>query len=252
MQVFELGFVFIISYLIASLSFARIITKVWTGKDVTQFEIPVEGESETYKVISIGANSVSSQLGAKAGMLVSILDILKVSIPILLAKFCFPSQSWAPIAAGIAGMMGHIWPIYYKFHGGSGYSAIMGGLLIFDPLAIIITPLVGLFLGMIVFRNMIVAELSWLWLLIPWFWIRNFGKSELIVYAIAINVLFSLAMIPEIKLGMKYKKEGKIDAYMLGSLSSHPMGRGFLKMARALGVIKDDSDKENATDKQEQ
>ena len=53
------------------------------------------------------------------------------------------------------------------------------------------------------------------------------------------NILFILAMIPEIKTGIKYKKEGKVEEYGRGSLASNPMGRGYLKMANALGFMKD-------------
>jgi len=239
MNILLFAAILIISYLLGSISFARIVTRVWSGKNVTDFEIPVEGSEDHYKVISIGANSVSSQLGAKAGMLVSVLDILKVFIAVFLAKFFIPYNSWAPIIAAIGGMSGHLWPIYYKFHGGSGYSAIIGGLLVFDPLAILLTPLIGLFFGMIVFRNLIVATISWIWLLIPWLWLRKPENPELIVYAVAVNVLFILAMIPEIKTGIKFKKEGKTEEYGRGTLASHPMGRGFLKMANALGFMKD-------------
>lgn len=233
------------TYLFGSISFARIVTRIWSGKDVTEFEIPVEGEEERYKVLSIGANSVSSELGAGAGMVVSLLDILKVGIPVILVRYLFPSEDWAPVIAAISGMTGHIWPIYYRFHGGSGYSAIMGGLLVLDPLAILVTPIVGLALGMLVFRNMIVATVSWMWLLIPWFWLRDAGNLPKIIYAVAVNILFILAMIPDIKTGLKYKKEGKVDAYGRGSLSSHPMGRGYMKMAKALGFMQDDADQDD-------
>ena len=77
----------VLVYLIGSISFARLVTRFLApGKDVTDFEIPVEGTEDRYKVLSIGANSVSSVLGPKAGMLVSVLDILKIFIPTLLFK----------------------------------------------------------------------------------------------------------------------------------------------------------------------
>jgi hypothetical protein len=39
-------------------------------------------------------------------------------------------------------------------------------------------------------------------------------------------------MVPEIKMVRKYAKEGKYLEYGLGSLSSNPMGRGMLKIAK--------------------
>jgi len=227
----------IVSYLFGSPSFARIITYIWTsGKDITDHEIPVDGTNESYKVISIGANSVSSLLGARAGMVVSIFDILKVFLPTLFFKLSYPEQPGLYLIAATFGMIGHIWPIYYRFHGGSGFTAIMGGLFVIDPSAIFITSIVGLFLGMVVFRNMVVATLSWIWLLIPWLWWRTNGSWEYIVYGVAVNILFILAMIPEIQNVMAYKEKGKTFEYAMGNLKSNPMGRGMLKIAKFFKV----------------
>ena len=236
--------ILIASYLIGSISFARLVTKIWAGKDVTQFEIPVEGTDDRYKVLSIGANSVSSVLGAKAGMTVSLLDILKIFLPTLLCKLYFPEIPLYTLTAALGGLIGHVWPLYYKFHGGSGFSAIMGGLLVIDPLAVIATPVAGIILGLLIFRNLIVTSLAWIWLLIPWFWWRTSGDPTYLIYSVVINVIFILAMIPEINVGYKYKREGKTMEYGIGSLSSNPMGRGMLKMARSLGFMKEGMNKE--------
>jgi acyl phosphate:glycerol-3-phosphate acyltransferase len=227
----------IIAYLIGSISFARLVTRWWaSGKDITAHEIMVDGTQERYKVLSIGANSASSVLGARGGMVVSLLDILKVFLPTLFFKLYFPDQPACWLAAAAAGMAGHIWPVFYRFHGGSGFSAIMGGLLAIDWLAVLVTPVAGLLLGMVVFRNMIVASLSWIWLLIPWLWWRTGGDLAHILYALAVNILFLLAMVPEYRTAMKYKKEGKYIEYGLGNLKSNPMGRGMLKIARFFRV----------------
>jgi glycerol-3-phosphate acyltransferase PlsY len=202
---------FVISYLIGSISFARLVTKWWAGKDVTEFEIPVEGTEDRYKVLSIGGNSVSSVLGPKAGMTAGILDILKVILPTLAVKLIYPEQPEYTLIAALGGLIGHIWPIYYRFHGGSGFSAILGGLFVIDWVAALISPVAGLILG-------------------------TGGDTAHILYAVAVNILFLLAMIPDIQKAMQYKKEGKYIEYGMGSLKSHPMGRGMLKMAKFFGV----------------
>lgn len=227
------------SYLIGSISFARLITRVIAGRDVTSFEIPVHGSEERYKVLSIGANSVSSVLGPTAGMTVALLDISKVLVPTLFCRLYFKGQPEFMLIAAIAGMIGHVWPIYYRFHGGSGFSAILGGLLVIDPLAILVSNLTGFALGMLVFRNLIVASLGWIWLLIPWFWWRSSGDLRFILYSLGLNIVFILAMVPEIKVGLRYKREGRELEYGIGNLSSNPMGRGMLKMARAVGFMKE-------------
>ena len=226
----------LISYLVGSLSFARLIVKIWTGKDVTEFKVAVEGTDDKYKALSIGGNTVSTVLGAKGGMTVGMLDILKVILPTLVFKLLYPEQPAYMLIAAVGGLIGHIWPVYYRFHGGAGFSAIMGGLLVIDWLAAVVSPIAGLILGMVILRNIIAANLAWLWLLIPWFWWRSGGDPAYILYAAAVNVLFLLAMIPEYKTAMKYKKEGKMIEYGLGNLKSNPMGRGMLKMAKFFNV----------------
>ncbi|NWG34141.1 MAG: glycerol-3-phosphate acyltransferase [Chloroflexi bacterium] len=226
----------LISYLLGSISFARLIVKLWTGKDVAEFEVAVDGTGETYKAVSIGGNTVSTVLGAKGGLTVGVLDILKVTLPTLTFKLLYPEQPVYMLIAAVGGLVGHIWPIYYRFHGGAGFSAIMGGLLVIDWLAVLATPIAGLLLGMVVFRNMIVASLSWIWLLVPWLWWRTGGDPAHLFYAVMVNVLFLLAMRPEYKIAMKYKKEGKMLEYGLGNLKSNPMGRGMLKMAKFFKV----------------
>lgn len=220
-----------VAYLLGSLSFARLVTRWATGgQDVTQTEVPVVGSDERYPVPSIGGNAVSITLGARGGLTVGGLDIAKVLIPTLLCRLWFPAQPGYMLLAALAGLAGHIWPIYHRFHGGSGFTAILAGLLVIDWPAAFLLPVAGLLLGLLVFRNLIVASLSWIWLLIPWLWFRTYDLTHL-AYAVAVNVLFLLAMVPEARLAMKYQREGKLAGYGLGNLQATPMGRSLLKMA---------------------
>jgi len=131
-------------------------------------------------------------------MIVGLLDILKIVLPTFALKILFPEQPAYAMLAAVGGLMGHIWPVYYHFHGGSGFSAILGGLLVINWPAAIILPIAGLLLGMVVFRNMVVASLSWIWLIIPWFWWRTDGDPAYMLYAVAVNIIFLLAMIPDV------------------------------------------------------
>lgn len=226
------GFLIVLTaYALGSISFARLVTALLTrGQDVTRLEIPVANSSERHRVVSIGANSASMALGARGGMLVSLLDILKVLVPTLVCRLLFPAQPSYPLLAAVAGLVGHVWPIYYRFHGGSGFTAILAGLLVIDWPAALIAPVAGLVLGIVVFRNLVVASLSWIWLLIPWFWLRTQDPAH-VAYAVAINILFILAMLPEARLAQKYRREGRLPEFGLGTLQSTPMGRGMLKIA---------------------
>jgi acyl phosphate:glycerol-3-phosphate acyltransferase len=235
MNLIYLGLTGLVGYLIGSVSFARLVTKLRTGQDVTKFEIPVQGTEEHYKILAVSANSVSSVLGARAGMFVSLLDMLKIVIPALFCRFYFADQPWYMLVVTAAGISGHIWPVYHRFHGGTGYSPLIGGLLVIDPLAAIVCPVAGIVLGIVILRNIIVATVSWIWLLIPWLWWRHPDNAYL-YFAIVVNIMIMLAFVPEIRNVKKYSREGKMEQYGLGSLNSNPMGRGFIKIARAFKV----------------
>ena len=231
----------ILSYLIGSISFARIVYRIWTGERVKDFKVAEDGGDDSVELIHFGANSVSSKLGAKGGFVVSVMDIIKIGLPVLIVNRMFPNQDWLPVITALFGMAGHIWPLYFKFRGGGGFSAVMGAMLVFDPLALLVTPIAGLVLGMLIVRNIAVATLSWMWLLIPWFLIRKPGNFPFIIYPIAANILFTLAMVPEIKIQMEQAKMGKKDEYGMQELSATPMGRGYLKMARKLGFVQEET-----------
>jgi glycerol-3-phosphate acyltransferase PlsY len=226
----------LVAYLIGSISFARVITRIVSPQvSLDKMEIPLQNSAETFRFQSIGANTVSSKLGPKVGMLVAILDILKAFVPVLVCRLAFPEQPAYMLIAGLASMAGHNWPVYYKFEGGSGFSPLLGSLLAIDPLAVIVVPVLGILLGMVVLRNIIFAFLGWLVLLIPWMWFRT-EHLYFVLYAVGANLLFGLAMIPEYKLMQKYKREGKYLDYGMSSISATPMGRGMLKLAERFKV----------------
>lgn len=220
----------IVNYLLGGISFSRIISKrASPDLHLSDAEIDFVDSEEKMQIGHIGANVVAQEIGAKWGIMVGMLDILKVAIPSFAIKMLFPELPYYMLLAGIAGMAGHNWPIYYRFEGGMGFSPAMGSLLVVDWLAIFMLPITGTLIGLIL-RNMVVASLSWLWLLIPWMWFRTFDWGYL-VYAVALNLLFLLAMIPEIKRAVNYWKEGKLQEYGESMLMSNPMGRGMIKMA---------------------
>ncbi|MHB1417005.1 MAG: glycerol-3-phosphate acyltransferase [Chloroflexota bacterium] len=229
----------VITYLLACMSFARLVTRLFApSRDVSQFEIPLPGTDESYKAIYMGGNTVTLNLGGRAGGLVSMLDVGKVFVPTLACRLLFPEQPSYMLIAATAGMAGHIWPIFHRFRGGGGFSPALGGLLVVDWPAAIATPVIGLLLGVLL-RNLLVASLSWFWLLIPWMWFRTQDPAYL-AYAVAINALFALAMTREIRVALKLRRDGKYAAYLKSTRESTPMVRGILKLAARLGMPMED------------
>jgi len=239
MDVWMVFIVAVISYLLGSISFTRIVSHIVDREtDITQVTTPASSSSASgHQLNSVSATTASIKLGTRVGCLIGFLDMLKAFLPALLARLLV--GPYYGLIAAIASMAGHNWPIYYRFKGGRGMSTYLGGLLAIDPLGAVVTNVLGLFLGMIILRDVVVAYLSGIVFLIPWMAIFS-GDIWFVLYALAINVLFTVSMIPDIKQiiaarrSPEYKKAGS-DERMTNALEFMPMGRGMLRMMTFFG-----------------
>lgn len=77
--------------------------------------------------------------------------------------------------------------------------------------------------------------MSGAWLMIPWLWFRTHDPIY-VGYAVIVNMILILALLPDIRHGIKNRKEGKLD--MQASLQKIPMGREMLKIMDRLRLSK--------------
>ena len=75
---------------------------------------------------NLGASNAVVLLGWKAGVLTAVHDIGKASLAVLLARWLFPELEYAGAAAGVACVLGHIFPFYLRFRGGKGFASYFG------------------------------------------------------------------------------------------------------------------------------
>lgn len=75
---------------------------------------------------NLGASNATVLLGWRAGVLVGIHDIGKAVLAVLLARLLFPELPHIGEIAGVACVMGHIFPFYLKFRGGKGFASYIG------------------------------------------------------------------------------------------------------------------------------
>ena len=224
-------------YLVGSISSGRTIWKlVAPDKPIPkQTSFKLEGSDKELVSELMSASSVSYHLGAKYGFLTYLLDVLKVTLSVLAVKALFPAEHFFLITAA-AGVVGHIWPVYYGFKGGRGISAIFGGMFVIDWIGVFATSLGGMIFGLVIVRDMLVAYLAGVWFLIPWLWFRT-HEIPYLLYAVAVNIVLNVATIPEIKKWIKISREGKwSETSEVMQLTG--MGRGILKMATKLGLAK--------------
>lgn len=81
---------------------------------------------------NLGASNTTILLGWRMGILVALHDIFKGAAAVLLAKWLLPDLTYAPVVAGCACVMGHMYPFYLKGKGGKGFASYMGMLLALD------------------------------------------------------------------------------------------------------------------------
>lgn len=234
MQLVELSTVAVISYLLGAISFARLIPRlIDPNADISDVSLPVQGSDERMPMLAMGANTASIKYGPKVGCSIGLLDILKVFLPTLLVRLLYPDTSYYLVAA-IAGFVGHCWPIYYRFRGGRGISAFYGALFAIDPIGALVVASAGMFIGMVLLKDLLIAYTGGVGLTIFWFAMTR-GIEVHVLYAVILNILFVVAMIPEIKMVRDLRKKyGKGD--MRRSMSTFPMGQSMLKLMDKLRI----------------
>ena len=112
------------AYLIGSIPFALLLARRWGAIDLRRV-----GSG------NLGAANVMRTSGVAAGIVVVILDITKGAASVMLATR-LSGNAAAPAAAGLAAILGHIYPIWLKFRGGKGVATACGVFSVLTPLAI--------------------------------------------------------------------------------------------------------------------
>ena len=92
---------------------------------------------------NLGASNATVLLGWRAGIAVALHDIGKSALAVILARLLFPGLPHISAVAGVASVLGHIFPFYLKFKGGKGFASYIGMTLALNwKLALVIAVLV--------------------------------------------------------------------------------------------------------------
>jgi acyl phosphate:glycerol-3-phosphate acyltransferase len=128
----QLVLIGMIGYLWGSIPAGYWMGKLIRGKD---FDIRAYGSHK------IGATNVLRTLGRVPALIVLVFDMLKGFGPTLIATLVpfFYGAGWGPTVAGLAALIGHIYPIFIGFKGGRGVLTGAGALLVISPLTFLIS-----------------------------------------------------------------------------------------------------------------
>ena len=100
------------SYLLGSIPFGLILTKIFLNKDIRNI-----GSG------NIGATNVLRSGNKLIGYSTLLLDILKAILPVLYVKFYYPDFIYI---SSLSVFLGHVFPIWLKFNGGKGVATYVG------------------------------------------------------------------------------------------------------------------------------
>ena len=109
MDIFLIG---IISYLMGSIPFGFILTKIFLKKDIREI-----GSG------NIGATNALRTGNKALGYSTLILDILKAILPVIYVKIFYEDFLYV---ASLCAFLGHVFPIWLKFKGGKGVATYVG------------------------------------------------------------------------------------------------------------------------------
>src|SRR6266536_1593501 len=128
----QLVLIGMIGYLWGSIPAGYWMGKLIKGKD---FDIRAYGSHK------IGATNVLRTLGRVPALIVLIFDLFKGIGPTLIATLVpvFYGAGWGPTVAGLAALIGHIYPVFIGFKGGRGVLTGAGALLVISPLTFFIS-----------------------------------------------------------------------------------------------------------------
>lgn len=113
------------AYLLGSVSFATILVYLVLGKDVRQL-----GSGNA------GATNVLRTTGKGLAVATLILDAAKGALPVVVMRLVTYDPRWIA-AAGVAAIVGHVFPIWFGFRGGKGVATAVGAFLVISPLAVL-------------------------------------------------------------------------------------------------------------------
>jgi acyl phosphate:glycerol-3-phosphate acyltransferase len=117
---------YIAAYLIGSIPFALVVGKVGYGVDIRNHGSGNLGGTNTFRT-----------LGVKAGLIVSVADLLKGTLAACLPIIFFVAESPSPLTLGVIAVIGHVYPIFAKFKGGKAVATSGGVILAVDPVLFI-------------------------------------------------------------------------------------------------------------------
>lgn len=160
----QLLLVAICSYAVGNINFAIMFSKLFKKSDVRDYGSGNAGATNMFRVY-----------GLRMGVITFVCDVLKGVVPCVLVKFAIFGGLGTTVAAtagyvaGLFAVLGHIFPLYYKFKGGKGVATAIGVCFTLQPMLSVCLILPCVIILLISDRTSIVSlflsvvEIVWCW-----------------------------------------------------------------------------------------
>lgn len=123
----------IASYLLGSVSFSILMAR-WLKKiDIRQHGSGNAGATNTLRV-----------LGKGPAIAVFLLDIAKGMAAVWIGRALGDGGDWTPVLCGLASIVGHNWPVFFRFKGGKGIATTIGAVAVLAFLPTLISGLAAI------------------------------------------------------------------------------------------------------------
>lgn len=162
---------------------------LWVGKLFYNIDIRQHGSG------NLGGTNTFRTLGKKAGLAVTIMDILKGTAATLLGTLAiFESAPIHPLILGILAVVGHMYPIFAGFKGGKAV-ATSGGILLGYNWPIFVILVVGFFIilkitKMVSLTSMILAIIALIYSIVYYFTVEKDWPLIAIVTLLAVFIFY--------------------------------------------------------------
>ena len=107
-----------IAYLLGSIPFGYLLVRIFRNEDIR-----AQGSG------NIGATNVARSGAKGLGLATLVLDAGKAYLAVMIAKHIAPGMYDVAVAAAIAAILGHVFPVWLKFRGGKGVASALGVFL---------------------------------------------------------------------------------------------------------------------------
>ncbi len=107
-----------IAYLLGSIPFGYLLVRIFRKQDI-----------RTFGSGNIGATNVVRSGAKGLGIATLLLDLGKAYLAVIVARHLSPGDYDLAVAAAVAAILGHCFPVWLRFHGGKGVASALGVLL---------------------------------------------------------------------------------------------------------------------------